>query len=94
MCVPASHHSSELGEREDRPTPPEEVPFMVKSRARYQAVPAEHQAPIHLVKFICFLSLLLPAPLCSHSVFFSPPYLPVIFFMTLQDISQSLWASS
>lgn len=53
-----------------------------------QDVPTKHQVSIHLVKFICFLSLLLSAPLCSNSVFFSPPYFPVIFFITLEDINQ------
>lgn len=53
----------------------------------------KHQVPIHLVKFICFLSLLLPAPLCSNSIFLSPPYFSVIFFVTLEDIRQKHFAS-
>lgn len=45
------------------------------------------------MKFIRLLSLLLPAPLGSNSIFFSPPYFPVIFFMTLEDISQKHFSS-
>lgn len=45
------------------------------------------------MKFIRLLSLLLPTPLGSNSIFFSPPYFPVIFFMTLEDISQKHFSS-